>query len=67
MGLLIVLASLEIIRSVSVNGFFSSFFSQFGVGSGASSSAPATNVLGGGLPPSGSSTANKVKGMPGNQ
>ncbi|MDE2591099.1 MAG: hypothetical protein KGL95_15685, partial [Patescibacteria group bacterium] len=37
-GLLIVLAGLEVIRSGAVQGFFSGFFGQFGVGKGSSSS-----------------------------
>lgn len=36
LGLLVVLASLEVIRSPNVRGFFSSFFGQFGVGSSSS-------------------------------
>lgn len=60
LGLLIVLAGLEVIRSGAVQNFFSSFFGQFGVGS------PGTQNIG---TPASTTTAHgvtqqSVKGMP---
>ena len=63
LGLLVVLASLEVIRSNAVQNFFSGFFGQFGVGKGSSSST--TNI---GTPASTATahgtTSQSVKGMP---
>lgn len=66
-GLLIVLASLEIIRSGAVQNFFSSFFGQFGVGPVKNSEVlhipnvgtPASTATAHGV------TQQSVKGMPG--
>lgn len=56
LGLLIVLASLEVIRSPNVRGFFSGFFEQFGISSSTTKNYPnANNVV---LPNA------PIKGMP---
>ena len=56
-GLLVVLASLEIIRSQAVQGFFSGFFGQFG---SRSSPTPANAPL----PTTGGVTNQGVRGFP---
>jgi hypothetical protein len=62
-GLIIVLAALEVIRSPNVRGFFTGFFSQFGVP--ASGSSGISNI---GTPASTASThtpsSQSLKGMP---
>lgn len=57
LGLLVVLASLEIIRSGAVQGFFSNFFGQFGVGT-PNTGTPASTATAHGV------TSQSVKGMP---
>ena len=68
LGLVLVLLGLEVIRSQAVKSFLGGFFAQFH-GTGAPSNS--TNVGGTGSSavnvPTGNSTVNKIRGLPGNQ
>jgi hypothetical protein len=60
-GLIIALAALEIIRSPNVKGFFSGFFSQFGIPASGSSSGSSTPGLSSGT---GGANSQSIKGFP---
>lgn len=60
-GLIIVLAALEVIRSPNVRGFFTGFFSQFGIPTSGSSSSSKSSAP---LPTTGGATSQTFKGMP---
>ena len=60
-GLIIALAELEIIRSPNVKGFFTGFFSQFGIPASSSSSSSNPPGLSSGT---GGTNSQSVRGMP---